>query len=467
MRLRPALIIALASISVAEARDWHSSDGARTISGDFVKISSDQLWLRTAQGQPIQVKLALLAADDQAYAKSAQTAVSEGNKLGATTFEVTQTTPVGCLCRMAVKLSNGSSMFTGEQFLLVGESKELPKKGTRLNAQTLFFAGQITFYPQVGSAMPLRSFALTLDPAAKAMTEVLTGKRTPVVYESRIEINEKRVLGYAISLAGPSEAMFLVESAALNGATSIDVDLGTDHSPATVVTSDELLGISVIACKGSFEPSRLAPKKPIALGQPIYAVSYPLNSSKRGLGDTTITKGIISKYNGREARFEHDASVDPNAVGGVILSEKGDVIGIMVSKPEAATKPLSLRTADSNASTSLTPTNLSLCISTQELIPFINSVPRIPVQRSTLNFDLQDTSETLKRSTVIVRITREIIHEVSPPPVLPLGTAMPPAGTPGWSISKAGIRHNAQCKYFNGRYPCQATEGTACKVCGG
>jgi hypothetical protein len=208
----------------------------------------------------------LLAADDQAYAKSAQTAVSEGNKLGATTFEVTQTTPVGCLCRMAVKLSNGSSMFTGEQFLLVGESKELPKKGTRLNAQTLFFAGQITFYPQVGSAMPLRSFALTLDPAAKAMTEVLTGKRTPVVYEPRIEINEKRVLGYAISLAGPSEAMFLVESAALNGATSIDVDLGTDHSPATVVTSDELLGISVIACKGSFEPSRLAPRSLLPLG---------------------------------------------------------------------------------------------------------------------------------------------------------------------------------------------------------
>lgn len=466
MRLRPALFLALASFSATQARDWHSSDGARTVQGEFVKISTDQLWIRTAQGQPLQIKLTLLAAEDQAYAKSAQSAVSEGEKLGAATFEVTQTTPVGCLCRLAVKLSNGSSMFTGEQFLLIGDAPGLPKKGARLDAKTLFFAGQITFHPQVGPPAPMRSFALALDPAAQSLADTLTGRKAPVVYEPRVEISEKRVLGYAISLASPSEAMFLVESAALEGAKSIDVDLGTEHSPATVVTKDDLLGVSVVACAGSFEPARLAPKKPIALGQTIYAVSYPLNSSKRGLGDTTITKGIISKYNGREARFEHDASVDPNAVGGVVLSEKGDVIGIMVSKQQPA-KTESARTAVEATSAALTPSNLSLCISTQELIPFINSVPRIPVQRSTLNFNLQDTSETLKRSTAIIRITRETIHDVTPPPITGNGITMPPGGTPGWSISKAGIRHNSKCKYFNERYPCQATEGTACKVCGG
>lgn len=466
MRLRPALFFALASISATQARDWHSSDGARTVQGDFVKVSADQLWIRSAQGQPLQIKLTLLAAEDQAYAKSAQLATTEGEKLGAATFEVTQTTPVGCLCRLGVKLSNGSSMFTGEQFLLIGDSKDLPKKGTRLDAKTLFFAENITFHPQVGSPAPMRSFALTLDPAAQSLTDNLTGRKAPVVYEPRIEISERRVLGYAISLAGPSEAMFLVESSALEGAKSVDVDLGAEHSPATIVTKDDLLGVSVIACKGSFEPARLAPKKPIALGQTIYAVSFPLNSTKRGLGDTTITKGIISKYNGRDTRFEHDASVDPNAVGGLVLSDKGDVVGIMISKQQTANTSSNRSTAEISPS-SLTPVNLSLCVSTQELIPFINSVPRIPVQRSTLNFNLQDTSETLKRSTAIIRITRENIHDVTPPPIAGTGSTMPPAGTPVWSISKAGIRHNSKCKYFNERYPCQATEGTACKVCGG
>ena len=466
MRLRPALIFALASISATEARDWHSADGTRTIQGDFVKVSADQLWIRSAQGQPMQIKLTLLAAEDQAYAKSAHTATMDGGKLGAASFEITQSTPVGCLCRMGVKLSNGSSMFTGEQFLLIGDSKDLPKKGTRMDAKTLFFAGQITFHPQVGSPAPMRSFALTLDPAASSLTDTLTGRKAPIIYEPSVEISERRVLGYAISLANPSEAMFLVESAALEGSTGIDVDLGTEHAPATIVAKDDLLGVSVISCAGSFEPARLAPKKAIALGQPIYAVSYPLNSSKRSLGDTTITKGIISKYNGRDTRFEHDASVDPNAVGGVVLSEKGDVIGIMISKQQPS-KTETARSQVEPTSPTATPANLSLCINTQELIPFINSVPRIPVQRSTLNFNLQDTCETLKRSTAIIRITRETIHDVTPPPIASVGSTPPPPGAPGWSISKAGIRHNSKCKYFNGRYSCQATEGTACKVCGG
>ena len=40
-------------------------------------------------------------------------------------------------------------------------------------------------------------------------------------------------------------------------------------------------------------------------------------------------------------------------------------------------------------------------------------------------------------------------------------------GGTGWSLSKTGIRHNANCRYYDAAKACQATEGTPCKVCKG
>jgi len=37
----------------------------------------------------------------------------------------------------------------------------------------------------------------------------------------------------------------------------------------------------------------------------------------------------------------------------------------------------------------------------------------------------------------------------------------------GYSISKAGKRHNSGCRYYNSSYPCGSNDGTPCKICGG
>ena len=37
----------------------------------------------------------------------------------------------------------------------------------------------------------------------------------------------------------------------------------------------------------------------------------------------------------------------------------------------------------------------------------------------------------------------------------------------GYSISKAGKRHNSGCRYYNSSYPCGPNDGTPCKICGG
>lgn len=39
----------------------------------------------------------------------------------------------------------------------------------------------------------------------------------------------------------------------------------------------------------------------------------------------------------------------------------------------------------------------------------------------------------------------------------------------GWRVSASGVRHNAKCRYYDSpsNKPCKATDGKACKVCGG
>ena len=37
----------------------------------------------------------------------------------------------------------------------------------------------------------------------------------------------------------------------------------------------------------------------------------------------------------------------------------------------------------------------------------------------------------------------------------------------GYSISKAGKRHNSGCRYYNSSYSCGPNDGIPCKICGG
>jgi S1-C subfamily serine protease len=453
--MRLALSLALLLTCIAQGREWRSVQPGRAVNGDFVKLTNDQLWIRTPQGQPLNIKLDLIAPDDQAYARAAQTALEQGQKLGPTSFEVAQNTPFGSLCRMAMKLGNGSILFTGEQFLLLPESSTQLKSGTRLTDKALFFAGPRTFHPLQGPAFPLRAFALSLDAAATALADLAAQRKSADIYEPKVIISEVLALGFGISATAAGEAHIVVDAAALEGMKSIDIDLGKKRSPGTLVAMDSKLGIALIACQGSLEPARLAARKPLALGQVVLAISYSLKPTRRDFGETSVTRGIVSKLNEGSLQFETDALAAPGSIGGLVISEKGDVVGLMLQQP------LSKTTAPPPPAPRLT-----RCISTEAIARWLDAIPKAPALRPMLSFvNLQDTADTLKRSALIVRITRETIQETKPPIAGPSGTAT--SAATGWSLSKSGTRHNSKCRYFNAANACQATDGTACKTCGG
>lgn len=454
MITRLILLLVGFSLSSTHAREWRSADGSRKVEGEFVKLVADQLHLKSAQGQTLTIKLSLLSPDDQRHAQASQSALAEAIKLGPKDLEIVQPLSEGLLCRMGLKTSSGSTLFTGEQFILLDAVANSSKPGTRLKSQTLYLAGQRNFHPTQGQAYPLRVFALNLDQAASSLALPVTD-----IYEPILEITEAQGLGFVIGEAG----LVLVDSSLVEGATSIDIDIGSNHAPGTVLTAEPKLGLTVLTCKGELLPARLAPRKPVELGQTVFAMSFGLSSTKRSVGEPAITKGIISKLSGPSSKdifFQHDAVVDAEALGGVLLSEKGDVLGLM----QARTR---IKKASSRTSSIADPVvqSLGLCLRTEALVEFLKTVPKVSAVKAATTTTLAENAETLRKSVVIVKTVRQKLVPVT----APTSGAKPTAGGPvtGWSLSKSGVRHSSKCRYYDAAKACQSTDGTACKICGG
>ncbi len=464
MKARLILLFALLGLTHLPAREWRSAAGGRTLEGDFLRLTGDQVQLKPAKGQAMTVGLALLSAEDQTFAKTAQAALEAAAKMGPQMLEVVQPLTVGLLCRLGVKMSSGSILYTGTQFLLITDQASALAPGTKVKDQPLYPAGDRKYHTSQGGATPLRAFATSAQLAAEDTLLVAAGTRPADVMEPVVAVVEATSIGFAIG----EDGLVLVDSALLEGATAISVDTGNDQAPGTVVASDPELGVSVLSCKGVLLPARLAPRKPVELGQPIYALSLGLTSTRRSVADPAITKGIISKLSGpggKELYFQHDAAVDTESLGGVVLSEKGDVLGVMIPRTRIKGTPRSAAEAPSTSS-------LGTCVRTEALVTFLKTVPKVSATRAASESSLQASGDAIKKAGIIVRITKETRREATAPPTMAgaPGTSTgtpPPSGASGWSLSKAGIRHNAKCQYFNARYPCTETEGRACKACGG
>lgn len=77
---------------------------------------------------------------------------------------------------------------------------------------------------------------------------------------------------------------------------------------------------------------------------------------------------------------------------------------------------------------------------------------------------LQQENESLRRQAVTTPNQAYRPSEASS--LTPSGSSK--ATTTGsYSLSSTGKRHNSSCRYFGSGRSCGATEGTACKICGG
>ncbi len=452
-----ASLLTLIALHQSFGREWQSSNG-KSLQGSFIKLSGDTLTLKGPNGQPINFPLNVLKEEDQKYARDAQTFVDAAVKAGADSiknFEAAQTYGEGMLCRLALARVKPTDpiMFAGAQIYLYPEPGTSIVKGTKMTDQLIFYTGERSLHPLEGEVIKLPSYATTVDRAMTAMSLPID------IYEPKVEIAEVRGLGYPISETG----LVLVNAKLLINATDIMIDLGKDLQPGTVIANNSDLGIAIVSCKAAVTAMHLAPRKPLVLGQPIVTLSLKLDPRGASLVPAVSSKGTITHLNAASnpLYFEHDAPRDPKALGGIVLSEKGDVLGIMAELPQ-------IKRGDTNRSPYIADTSnagpLNLALRTDALVPYLKSLPKVAAGRSATESD--NLPGKLNKIVVSLRIGRETFTDMTPKPGAKV--AEPDVAQMRWSIGGVGrIRHNSTCAEFNPKRPCRANAGNPCPKCGG
>lgn len=454
----------LCASSVVNAREWRSADGKQTFEASFVGLKGGQLLLTPLKGKPSLYPLTAFAAEDQSFAKNAQAIADSAIKMGPQSFEVSLTLDDGCLCRMALSgdPSKAPLIYAGETFFLVGAGAEKNQPGARLTSQLLFGAGNRTYYPIQGTETPIRAFSLSAEEAMKVWTDTAGSgdptKQSPAVIEPEIKIVTRRSMGLALTKTG----LVLAPAWIVENSETLSLHIEGKDEPATVVKSDAKVGAALITSKITLLPGRFGAKKPVEVGQNVFAVSYELSPRAKSIGTPSLTRGIISKVSGTTT-FLHDAAVPSDTIGGLITGDKGDVLGVYFAPPPPD------KSATQTTSTAPRPTEgLTECLLTSSLASFLTETQGASAMKSSPSGEISEIADALRGSCVPIIATQKIqiprkitVKKSTPPPAAGGGPVT------GFSISTQGVRHNAQCRFFSAARPCAATDGRPCKSCGG
>lgn len=188
-----------------------------------------------------------------------------------------------------------------------------------------------------------------------------------------------------------------------------------------VVDTDDLVDLALIRVTGlGGSVSALRRPGSVRLGEPAYAFGYPLSGVLTA--DGNFTNGVVSALKGLRNsanEFQMTTPVQPGNSGGAVIDSAGNVIGVVVSKLNAAA--VAKLTGD-------IPQNVNFAVSLQALVDFL--------VRNKVSFRYTDRSTPLDTSQ-IAETTRAFTHRIvcpensaRAPQRGPANQASPPAAAP-------------------------------------
>lgn len=441
-----------------QAHQWRSADGTRSFPARFSGLQDDQVILTGSNGKAVKYPLSLFAEADQQFARMAQQTLTESVRMGLSSYEIQHVLEDGWLCRMGrpPESPNAPALYVGDHFFCLTPIPSTGNSGSQLQQQSLFPAGERTYRPKEGDAVTIKAYATTLDAAVEERIKVAAQPDAPPpdVYEPVVELTTVHALGWCVGKPG----MVVVNAALIKNVTSLKIHAHKDEFHATLVKVSTKHGLALLSCGTELEPGRFALRKPPELGQGIFVVSMAPKSTKKALGDPTLSKGIISRIKpGEITRFEHDATTPADSLGGCILGEKGDVLGIFFAgQADPESKDDSGKTATVE------------CFSSEILTSFLQSFPNLsPLRTFPASTELAKSLAPLQESMVLVTAQRKVNKPPKRIAAARDGGGGAGGGAGGFSLSGSGVRHNAQCRYFRADKPCGPNDGKPCKACGG
>lgn len=482
MKSRNLFLVAVMVCAPVSAREWRSADGARTLEAEFAGLKDGKLLLKTKDGKSTAFPATAFSKEDQQFSQQAQVTLEAAVKTKLLNFEVDQVLPEGFLCRVVNEIlgQKGLWVASGASFLVLPSGEMPAERGARVLAKSLFHAGTRTYQALDGTTSLISAYSLSLDEAVLTALQIQAAsggdpaKQAPLIVEPLMEKVVVRGLGLPLG-----KGYFITDAAFAEGKHPVAIHHEGKDVPANVVKLDSKRGLALLQCAAmQTQAGTFLSRDGATFGQGIFVASMTLNPSRRGFEPVTLTTGIVGRLID-STRFQHDAPLVPDAVGGFVLSERMEVLGVFFS-PE--TRSLGRQSSSSSAGNPPAPRGITECHRSELLDELLGDsskgkrLPGVPeLRRGSLASDKQGAADLLRKACALVVSTREIMKT----PPASTADASKPAGAgaggggkgsapgAGKSLSASGIRHNAGCRYFNAAKPCQPGEGTPCKICGG
>jgi serine protease Do len=144
---------------------------------------------------------------------------------------------------------------------------------------------------------------------------------------------------------------------------------GAGMVDAKVVQVDAANDLALLKAEGRFAPLPVAPSRGVALGSTVATVGFP-DPGLQGFSPK-LAKGEIAALAGAgdDARyFQISVPVQPGNSGGALVDGRGNVVGVVSAKLDAAA---------ALASSGALPENVNYAVKSSFLLSFLESVPEV------------------------------------------------------------------------------------------
>ena len=194
--------------------------------------------------------------------------------------------------------------------------------------------------------------------------------------------------GYLITnehVAGNGAQVRLVTEAGLISAKVVKVDAAND--------------LALLKAEGKFAPLPVVSSRAVKMGSTVATVGFP-NIGLQGFAPK-LAKGEIAALSGAQddpRYFQISVPVQPGNSGGALVDERGNVVGVVAAK---------LNAAAAVATSGALPENVNYAVKSSLLLSFLESVPEVAAklkEPGTKDSKFEDVVKSAEKAAVLVLV---------------------------------------------------------------
>jgi hypothetical protein len=195
------------------------------------------------------------------------------------------------------------------------------------------------------------------------------------------------------------DGFLLTAAHVVNGANQIRLVTSAGLLTVRLVKLDAANDLALLKADGQFSPLPIASSRAVKLGSTAATVGFP-NTGMQGFAPK-LAKGEIASLTGPQddpRYFQVSVPLQPGNSGGALVDERGNVVGIVSAKLDAAT---------ALATTGALPENVNYAIKSSFLLSFLESAPEVSAKLKEANAKdrkFEDVVQSAQKAAVLVLV---------------------------------------------------------------